>query len=288
MVYSMTAYASRDVPLSNGMARWELRSLNHRHLDLSFKLPEWLQELEHCFRDMARGHLNRGKIDCCLKLELTDIQKNKLSLDTQIIEQLGVASQQVQRVFPQAKTLSVFEILRWPSVICDSKKDRNDSKEKIQGSFLAVLEDLVSARSMEGEKIKACVEERLDKIELMVGRITTQLPEIEEVYRLKLKEKLEELKVEINQDRFNQEVVYSLQKMNIAEEVDRLKIHLLEARRILSVERSVGRRLDFLMQELNREVNTMASKTTGNSVSQGCIELKILIDEMREQTHNLE
>ncbi len=288
MVYSMTAYANQEIPLKDGVVRWELRSLNHRHLDLSFKLPEWMQDQESALRGIVREHLQRGKVDCVLRVEISLDKQHAISLDEKAIEQLRFANQRVQESFPEATTLSVAEILRWPSVVENINQYTVEFKEEICSSFSGVIKRLLEVRQAEGEKIKNCLMERLTKMQKIVTAIKVSLPEIEERFKIKLAERLDELKAEIHQERFNQEVVYCLQKMNIAEEIDRLVMHLQEAKRVLEQERSVGRRLDFLMQELNREVNTIAAKTTDNEVAQSGIDMKILIEEMREQTHNVE
>lgn len=287
MAYSMTAYATVETPITSGLARWELRSLNHRHLDLSLKLPENFQVMEPVLRELVRRQLTRGKIDCVLRIDRIEAKRDEWVVDPQVLEQLTVASSRIKESFPDAQPLSVHEILRWPSVLGQAQ-DITQESGQIEKGFQQALDELVAARQKEGEKILECLQTRLTKVDTLVKEIAQRLPQIETHFREKLLKRVEEVSQSVDTDRFHQEVLYALQKMNISEEIDRLKIHLSETKRLLSTEKTLGRRLDFLFQEFNREINTMASKTIDNTVAQHCIELKVLVDEMREQAHNVE
>jgi len=283
----MTAFASRDVLLPMGVAHWELRSVNHRYLELSFKIPEIVRDLEFHLRDFTRQHLTRGRIDCFLKLELKQ-EKIELNIDFSLIEQLMQASQKIAERFSLTSEVSLFDILKWPSIVQTPEKDLSEIKKVLLQSFQLVLADLIESRAREGEKLNACIRERLLKMEMQVNKIGAKLPEIQKSVRAKLHEKLVELRIPHDKNRFEEEVIYLMQKMDIAEELDRLKMHLIETQRILVEEKIMGRRLDFLMQELNRESNTLASKIPDGITIQDSIELKVLIEEIREQVQNLE
>ena len=283
----MTAFSSRDVILPIGVVHWELRSVNHRYLELSFKLPEILRDLEFHLRDVLRGHLTRGRIDCFLKLELKQ-EKVELNIDFRLIEQLLGAGQKIADRFSLTPSVNLFDILKWPSVVQTSEIDLSELKKSLLESFKLALTDLMDAREREGEKLKKCIQERLLKIESKINKIGGRLPEVQKGIRTKLYEKLIELKVPHNKNRFEEEIVYLMQKMDVAEELDRLKMHLTESQRILMEEKIMGRRLDFLMQELNREANTLVSKVPDGTAIQDAVELKVLIEEIREQVQNLE
>jgi uncharacterized protein (TIGR00255 family) len=287
MAVSMTAFVSRELLLPMGVAYWELRSVNHRYLELSFKLPETLRDLEPSLRELMRQHVSRGRIDCCLKLGLRQ-DKVELNVDFQLIKQLIEASQKIAERFSLASSIALFDILSWPSVIRASEEDFSELKKILLESFQGVLADLNGSRTREGIKLKRCIQERLLKMETQVNKIERRLPEIQKVVRVKLSEKLAALKISYDNHRFEEEMVYLIQKMDIAEEIDRLKLHLMEAQRILTEEKVMGRRLDFLMQELNRETNTLMSKVPDSITIQDAVEVKVLIEEIREQVQNLE
>jgi uncharacterized protein (TIGR00255 family) len=290
MIYSMTAYASRELKVADATAQWEIRSVNHRYLELSFKLPESLRMLETTLRDIARHQLNRGKVECFLKFEWEDSLSSKLLINDSLVDALTAACERIMERLPAGKvqTLSPLDILKWPAVVRTPEKDITQVAESIQASFTLVLQDLVAGRAREGVKLQGVIQERLIKMREYVNHISKRQPEIQKNYRLKFIEKLKGLAFEVDKNRFEQEMVYLIQKMDISEELDRLSIHLTEVERILKTEKLIGRRLDFLMQELNRETNTIASKAIDGASTQDSVELKVLIEEMREQIQNLE
>ena len=233
-MYSMTAYASRDIPLHNGIARWEIRSINHRYLELSIKLPEWLRELEFVFRDIARTYVTRGKVECFLKFDLPENAHPEFRLNMNLIDELILASQKVGDRFPlQSESAAVgcspvspFDILRWPAVIIVPEKDLSKLQESLKDSFKTVLEELMVARGREGANLKGFIEGRLEKLKKILQAITSRLPAIKKAHRQKLQEKLTELKLVVDENRFEQEMVYLLQKSDISEELDRLGSHV--------------------------------------------------------------
>lgn len=289
MVYSMTAYASKDISLPGGfIARWEIRSTNHRYLDLSFKLPPLQNDLEYRLRESLRKMISRGKIDCFLKLDALENNKRALNIDFNLVEQLVAASQKISDRFPVKADIAVFDILRMPSVVCLPETDLSELDAFLQESFLVALQDLTETRAREGQKLHGYITERLVKMRERLGSIVKRLPEIEAITRTKFYEKINDLKMEADKSRFDQVVANLIQKMDISEELDRLSAHLTEVERVLKDEKVMGRRLDFLMQELNRESNTVGSKAVDTLTVQDAITFKVLIEEMREQIQNIE
>lgn len=289
MAYSMTAYANKTVQLLNGfIARWEIRSTNHRYLEVSFKLPPLQGDLEYRLRDSLRKVVSRGKVDCFLRLEALENNKSELKIDYNLVEQLINASQKISARFPVKTDMPVLDILCMPSVMRLPETDLSVLEEPLQASFLTVLKDLTDTRKREGDKLKGYIEERLTKMHERLKSIKTRLPEIEQVNRTKFYEKINDLQVEVDKSRFDQVVANLVQKMDISEELDRLVAHLTEVERVLSEEKVMGRRLDFLMQELNRESNTIGSKAVDTLTAQDAITFKVLIEEMREQIQNIE
>jgi uncharacterized protein (TIGR00255 family) len=284
----MTAYANRDIEIPGGIARWEIRSINHRYLEPSFKLPEALRDLEYKLRELIRNHLSRGKVDCVLKIDQSDENKNVPVIDYQLIDELSMASKKIMERFSSNISISLFDVLHWPSVIKIPEQALVNLIDPLQKSFVVVLQDLLEARAREGVKLKECIEARLVQMRDRTHKIKARMPEIQKEFRFKFQEKLDKLLMEIDQNRLEQEMIYLVQKMDISEELDRLSTHLTEVERVLTKDNVVGRRLDFLMQELNRETNTIASKSIDHTTIQDAIDLKVLIEEMREQIQNLE
>ncbi len=285
----MTAYANKAVQLPNGfIARWEVRSTNHRYLEVSFKLPPFQSDLEYRLRDSLRKTISRGKVDCFLRLEALENNKSELKIDYNLVEQLVNASQQISARFPVKADMPVLDILCMPSVMRLPETDLSALEEPLQASFLTVLKDLTDTRKREGDKLQGYIEERLTKMHERLKSIKTRLPEIEQVNRTKFYEKINDLQVEVDKSRFDQVVANLVQKMDVSEELDRLVAHLTEVERVLREEKVMGRRLDFLMQELNRESNTIGSKAADTLTAQDAIAFKVLIEEMREQIQNIE
>lgn len=288
MIYSMTAYTSQNIEISGATARWEIRSINHRYLELSFKLPDFLHDLEYVLRDICRQCLSRGKVDCALKLEWAEGGKTALALDFNLIEQLIAANQTVYQRFGITSQLSIADILRWPTVVRIKEENIANIQEPLLQSFKLALQDLIAARAREGGKLAVFIRERLKNILRQIQGVREKLPEIQAVYRLKFQEKYHVLECTLDPDRLEQAIMHLIQKMDISEELDRLKVHLMEIERVLNEDKIVGRRLDFLMQELNREANTLASKAADHAMSHMVVLLKVWIEEMREQIQNLE
>ncbi len=288
MAHSMTGYASQDVSLTGGTARWEIRSVNHRYLELSFKLPSQFSELEFSLRELAKKKLHRGKVDCFLRVDLLEAAEMDLSINLELADKLMNAHTQISERFKLQGTASGFDVLNWPLVLQTSQRDLSALKAPLQQSFEIALQHLIETRAREGEKLKACILERVYKMHTLIEGVNSRLPEIEQAYKAKFAKRILELKLEIGTDRFEPSMTSLIQKMDITEELDRLKMHLTEVNRILTEDELMGRRLDFLMQELNREANTLGSKAMEGVTVQDGVQLKVLIEEMREQIQNIE
>lgn len=287
-MYSMTAYARKDSQTSRGTIHWEIKSTNHRYLELSFKLPDFVKDLEYVLRDKIRTTLSRGKLDCFLKIDLSEDNQTPFKMDFNLMDQLIEASATIEKRFPSAKMVSLFDVLRWPGLIKASDQDYSGMHPDLLKTFEEVLQDFIQTREREGAKLKSCIEERVKKMQVLLKKIEDRAPELKNQSRLKFYEKFNTLKIECDENRLEQELLYLIQKIDISEELDRLKTHLTEIERILREDKVMGRRLDFLMQELNREVNTIASKANDNMTIKDSVELKVLIEEMREQVQNIE
>lgn len=284
----MTAYAKCDTKIKGGVAAWEIRSVNHRYLELSFRLPDACRHLENILRETARLRLSRGKVECSLKLDWDDNLARTINIDDSLVDALISACAKVDKRLQTQSSISALDILRWPMVVRTHTEDLNTLEEPLEKAFDLALQDLIAVRAREGQKLKAFIQDRFSKMQQCIDEIQQRLPSIQKEFRAKFQTKLAELQVQIDQGRFEQEMVYLMQKGDISEELDRLKTHLTEVERVIKSDKVIGRRLDFLMQELNREANTIASKATDNATIQDAVELKVLIEEAREQIQNLE
>lgn len=293
MIYSMTAYANANVQKEWGNAKWEIKSVNHRYLELSFKLPERLRSLELPLRELSKNKIQRGKVECWLHLEETNGQEDTLKCNHALVKQLAILSNEIQEHFinphfQTAFTLSPLEVLKWPEVLTIKEIDLEAISQDILSSFESALTNLLQQRAREGETLRMLILERLQEIGDIIKTIQNRIPTVIKSHREKISDRLNELKTEINPERFEQEMVYFLQKMDITEELDRLSTHIQACQEALQKGGVLGRHLDFLMQEFNRETNTLASKSTDIDIIQKTVELKVLIEKIREQVQNLE
>ena len=289
MIRSMTAFARQSSQHEWGSLVWEIRSVNHRYLEHSFKLPDSARQQENKLREKLRAHLSRGKVECSLRLQIQNSGNSQsLVINNERLQQLIAACENIQSQLQHASTLNPLELLQWPGIMSEAATDTDISSEQLLASFQVALEQLVENRQREGAALKHFVEQRLDAIAAITADIKQQLPSILLAQRQKLQHRLEEIKVELNPDRLEQEMVILAQKADVDEELDRLSAHLEEVRRVLSKGGACGRRLDFLMQELNREANTLSSKSIVSDTTQAAVELKVMIEQMREQIQNIE
>ncbi len=288
MIYSMTGFASIERQMANGVLVVELRSVNHRYLELHMKLDEHLRSFEPLVREMISAKLGRGKVECRMSLMQRGAADKALSLDEDVLTNLSAVADQIQKRFPSSQALSVSEILHWPGVVQNQHADNDQLAEDIKSSLKQILEDMTASRAREGAKMKALILERLDDAEKIVAKVKPLLPLQVKAYQEKLTAKLHEALSGVDEDRVRQELVLFAQKIDVDEELTRLTAHVSEVKRILDADQAAGKRLDFLMQELNREANTLGSKSVSTEVSQASMGLKVLIEQMREQIQNIE
>jgi len=286
MPLSMTAFATTTVQLDWGVVTWELRSVNHRFLEPHLRLPETLKELEIPLREQLKRFVQRGKVDCVLNLEARG--DTGFSTNLELAQQYIDAGQAVAHLIADPAPISPLDILRWPGVLQESVMDRDQLRQAVVELFDKVLQQLVECRKREGMKLGEILQRRVADISAQVAAVRRVLPDLLAAQRHKLRARLAELSGELDQSRLEQEMVYLAQRSDVAEELDRLDTHLTEIHRVLDSEEPMGRRLDFLLQELNREANTLAAKSLGGGTTQPAVEMKVLIEQMREQIQNLE
>jgi len=288
MIFSMTGFAALEQTTENYTLLLELRAVNSRYLDLNFKLDESLRYLELPIRELIGAHLNRGKVECKLNLIQRTPANQGVQLDELLLQQLATMEKQAQDYFPLSPTLSIADILRWPGVVRNQNTNDETLAEQVKAMVQQGLIDLKASRKREGEKLKALILDRLEQIEVLVARVKPLLPQLNKEYQDKLTTKLQESLITIDPDRIAQELVLFAQRIDVDEELTRLTAHISEVKRILDSTAPAGKRLDFLMQELNREANTLGSKSVSVQTTQVSMELKVLIEQMREQIQNLE
>ena len=288
MIYSMTGFAAlaEDVPL--GTLSVEIRSVNHRYLDLSFRLPDELRAFEPALRESLSARLSRGKVECRVSFQRSAASALSLGLNDALLEQLRALEHHVRSRMPSATPLSVSDVLRWPGLQAADALPLDELKERTQALLERALGEFSRAREREGDKLKGLLLERVARMEVLVARVAPKIPQLVQAYQDRLSTRLREAATGLDEDRVRQELLLFAAKVDVEEELSRLATHLGEARRILEAGGAVGKRLDFLMQELNRESNTLASKSVDIDVSQASVELKVLIEQMREQVQNIE
>lgn len=288
MPNSMTGFASADAVCTPFQMVWEIRSVNHRYLDVSFRMPEDFRKLENEFRDRVAAVLKRGKVDCTLKLATQTDSGGGADIDADVLSHLGRLQATIRAQLPDARSFSVHELLRWPGVLIEPAQDLAFLGAAATDCLESAVAALQAARAREGERIKALLEERNAGIMELIELIKPRLGDLQRKHRDKLRERLDKLGVQADPERLEQELALIAQRLDVAEEIDRLGGHVAEARDVLESREPVGRRLDFLIQELNREANTFASKVQEDELTRRAVDLKVLIEQMREQVQNLE
>ncbi len=288
MTFSMTGFAALEQPLENATLVLELRAVNSRYLDVHFKLDETLRAFEPVIRELIGANLSRGKIECKVNLMQRKQANQTSQLDEQLMQQLAAMQTKTLAFFPQSRPLSVADVLHWPGVVLNDELSRDSLIDDVKKLLLRGLQDLNASRAREGEKLKRLILDRLAQIELLVAKVKPLLPTLNKEYQAKLEQKLNETLKTIDQERIAQELVLFAQRIDVDEELGRLSAHVSEVKRILNSDAPAGKRLDFLMQELNREANTLGSKSVSVQTTQVSMELKVLIEQMREQIQNLE
>ena len=287
MIQSMTAYARIEHKAQWGTASWEIRSVNQRYLETYLRLPEQFRSFEPVLRDRLRKRLSRGKVEVNLRYELADNSNNELQLNQALAKQLLGAATWLKQEAGQGD-VNLTDILRWPGVLASGEQDMDAIGADLMTAFDSAIDQFIEARGREGEAIKDMLLTRLDGVSEQIAVVREHMPKVMEYQREKLTNRLAEIKGELDPARIEQEMVLLAQKQDVAEEMDRLEAHVAEARRILKKGGSEGRRLDFMMQEFNRESNTLASKSISTEITSAAVELKVLIEQMREQIQNVE
>ncbi|PKO80128.1 MAG: YicC family protein [Betaproteobacteria bacterium HGW-Betaproteobacteria-13] len=288
MIHSMTGFAVQTRDLGPVSLHLELRSVNSRYLDLNFRIVEDLRQAEPAIREQITGRLSRGKVECRLNLQTNNAAPRTLALNSGLLAQLADAQTKVQAQFPSAKPMSVGELLRWPGMLADDGVTFEQMQPAIAELTRAALDELVATRGREGEKLAEMIRERITRMRELVELATPRMPAIVVEYQNKLTARLRDAVATLDEDRIRQEVALYAQRIDVAEELTRLTTHLDELERILKAGGSAGKRLDFLMQELNREANTLASKSPATDITAVAMEMKVLIEQIREQVQNLE
>ncbi len=288
MIYSMTGFSVAQRELASGTLTVELRAVNHRFLDLSVRLPEEFRAFEGAIREKVAGSVARGKVECRIGFNATAGGAGELKLDRQLLQGLIAAAQTAQELAPDAGVLKLGELLRWPGVLTQAAPQGEDLGEACLSLLGDVIKDFTASRGREGEKLKAHLQERVTGMEAIVAEVKPKIPQLVTEYEARLKSRFLEAMGTLDDDRVRQEIVMFAQKIDVDEELSRLAAHLDEVRRILDKGGAVGKRLDFLMQELNREANTLGSKSVSVETSRASMALKVLIEQMREQIQNLE
>lgn len=287
MICSMTAYASSKMTGTWGIAAWELRSLNQRYLEIHIRIPEQFRALEAVIRERIRLRLTRGKVECNLRCDLNSDVQSTILFNENLAKQLVKIAQWVKMQSDEGE-IDPLAILRWPGVISVSEQDLDTISAALLSGLDKPLNDFISARETEGNALKSLIEKRLTGVSIEIAKVRKQMPEVLILHRKRLLNKLEEAEVQLDGNRLEQELVMLAQRIDVSEELDRLEAHVKETYHILTQKEAVGRRLDFMMQEFNRESNSLASKSINASVTASAIELKVLIEQMREQIQNIE
>jgi uncharacterized protein (TIGR00255 family) len=288
MIQSMTAFARESVTTEQGILTVELRSVNHRYLDCSFKLPDALRSLEPRLRERAGATLARGKLDCMLRLQAHPTQAGELQIDTAKLDALLAATRSIQDRLDNAAPISPLDVLQFPGIYSSREESEEQLQKEALSLFSKALDTMQQNRQREGETLATLVLDRLALVESEINTTRDVLPLLMQQQRHRITTRIKDLGVDVDQGRLEQELVYMAQRADVEEELDRLDAHIGEVRRTLKKGGPCGRRLDFLMQELNREANTLTSKSQSASTTQNAVELKVLIEQMREQVQNIE
>ena len=287
MIYSMTAFARKQLKGEWGTAVWEIRSVNQRYLETYFRLPEQFRGLETKLKDIFRKQLQRGKVECSLRFESCNCNNKALSMNQELAAQV---IRNAQWVLDKAGsgTLNPIDILNWPGVMQAPEQDFDAISVDLMRGFEQTLDEFIDARATEGTNLSAFIEQRLVAIGEQASKVRLSMPDVQAWQKARILKKFADAKVELDSTRVEQELVLLAQKTDVAEELDRLDSHISEARNVLKKGGPVGRRLDFMMQEFNREANTLGSKVINSEITASAVECKVLIEQMREQVQNIE
>lgn len=287
MIYSMTAFARLEVKKDWGDAVWEIRSVNQRYLENFFRLPEQFRGLENTLREKLRQSLTRGKIECSLRIETKKQTNSELNLNKELANQVIQSLQWIKAQAGEGE-INLTDVLRYPGVVEAQEQDLDAISQDLLTAFDDLLTDFIAMRGREGEKLNDIIQQRLDAIAVEANKVRSQMPAVLQWQRERLLQRFEDAQINLDPQRVEQEMILLAQRVDVAEELDRLQMHVKETTNILKKGGAVGRKLDFMMQELNRESNTLASKSINADITASAVELKVLIEQMREQIQNLE
>lgn len=288
MTCSMTAFARQELVKSWGTLTLELRSVNHRYLDISLRVPEDFRSLETKIREKITATLARGKVDVGLRFSRTEKAEGEIVIDKDLVQQISSACREIDHILYNPEAVSSLELLRWPGVIKAPELDSTELSSTVLELLDLTLNEMIEVRVREGEKLAGLIQQRCEAILKVISEVKKRLPEVMKIWREKLEKKIQDASVEVDESRLEQELVIIAQKTDVDEELDRLVTHVTEVERVLKDQKPTGRRLDFLMQELNREANTLGSKSIDTETTKASVDLKVLIEQMREQIQNIE
>lgn len=287
MIQSMTGYARHELKAEWGSAVWEIRSVNQRYLETNFRLPDQFRSLENLLRERFRKQLQRGKVDCGLRLNIERSQQSSLNLNESLAESVIESARWIAERARNPQ-INVMDVLKWPGVVDAQEEDMDAIQRDVLSALEQALNAFIDTRKSEGDALKSMLEERLQGVEKQVAVVREHMPAVMQWQRERIQKRFEEAQLELDPQRLEQEMIMLAQKVDVAEELDRLGAHTKEARSILNKGGACGRRLDFMMQEFNREANTLASKSINADITAAAVELKVLIEQMREQIQNIE
>lgn len=288
MIRSMTGYARLERSTEYGTLSWELRSVNHRYLDLGFRMPDEFRSMEPAFRTQVSAVLKRGKIECGLRLTALPGTASPLTINMQVLDQLLAHTREIAEKLPAAAAPNPLEVLRWPGLLGEPEKDPEPAQKAATELLDETLAQLSQNRASEGERIREMLITRCETMDEIVRFVREKMPDVMSNLRQRLRDRIAQLSEEVDNERIEIELAVLAQKFDVDEEMDRLRSHLTEVRSTIDRDDPIGRRLDFLMQELNREANTLSSKSQDTEVTRAAVELKVLIEQMREQIQNIE
>jgi uncharacterized protein (TIGR00255 family) len=288
----MTAFARREEQTEQGDVIWEIRSVNHRYLEVSLRLDERFRVLEMPIRKLFSDRLARGKVEATLRYKGPEQQKSGIDVDLDLAKELVSSCKAISGLAIEVATdvaaIDPLKVLQWPGVLKAQALDQEALNQTVMSVLDGAIDELIETRETEGKALQAMIEERCDKINLIAEDTRQRMPDILTQHQTRLQERVAEMAVNVDAERLEQELVLLAQKSDVAEELDRLQNHVTEVLKVVKSEKPIGRRLDFLMQELNREANTLASKSINTETTGHSVDLKVLIEQMREQIQNIE
>lgn len=288
MTLSMTAFARQEASADSYLLVWEMRSVNHRYLEINIRVPDSLRGIENSIRSAIRSNLTRGKIECNLRYQVVEHSRNSITIDAKLVSHLLSATKQVKALCDETSPMGMNEILRWPGVVIDNAPDSLTLESDAISLFKKTMEELKNSRAREGQELNSFIQARSHSVLEIITEIRKLMPRVLAHERNLLLEKISKLNIDVDSSRLEAEIVLLTQKADVEEELDRLSSHVNEVQRVLNLKEPKGRRLDFLMQELNREANTLSSKSIVIETTRSAVDLKVLIEQMREQIQNVE